>query len=349
MSAVKENNNRRPLKGINIESKDKCEEDVSICQNMRNIAAESNNDSPYKDSNSVTREADSTSNDGIGVGSKSDICTEHDSEHDTHKPRMEDSITSDRTPNIGYNASGKNSAMTKTPEESKDKLAKEGTQKSLKENIDKQVKQSMGKTAKESTEKAAKESEKKTAATESPVKPVKVSLWKRMQIENMEKPAEESTEKIAKESTEKAAKESMEKASVKESPVKPVKLNAWKRIQKSFLGNTATISKPKVSADNTSLEGGSDLDSNVDLRSVPISLNEHDAGFHQQINVKGHKVLMKWQRSREREEEKFRRQEERLKAYTTVYDPLSGKMFNYHELWPEGSLRSRKHDSYFNV
>ncbi len=87
---------------------------------------------------------------------------------------------------------------------------------------------------------------------------------------------------------------------------------------------------------------GYDLDAHFDLRSIPLRINQYDTGFDKQLKLptiigafktasekpENHNSMTK----AEQEDLKFKRQEQFLKAYTTVYDLESGKMVNYHDM-----------------
>ncbi len=139
---------------------------------------------------------------------------------------------------------------------------------------------------------------------------------------------------------------------------KPLKISKWKRLRNVFqimkrkpkpsVKKTELIVESKVPTDLVSVSDQGD-DYNYDLRSIPINIDQHDKGFNKQLNLKSilanahtadqekltsngkHRVWKNMTKA-QRDEEKFRRQEEALKAYTTVYDLISGRMISYYEL-----------------
>ncbi len=87
---------------------------------------------------------------------------------------------------------------------------------------------------------------------------------------------------------------------------------------------------------------GYDLDAHFDLRSIPIRINQYDTGFDKQLKLPTIIGAFKTASEKpenlssmtkaEQEDLKFKRQEQFLKAYTTVYDLESGEMVNYHDM-----------------
>ncbi len=103
----------------------------------------------------------------------------------------------------------------------------------------------------------------------------------------------------------------------------------------------------------------------VDLRSLPIAINQHDAGYNKMLTLQS--VLKAFKASGKEvtesssaeliktssatrtsqymsESERLRRQEDRLQAYCSVYDIESGKMVHY--LKHEKMLNEKKQSEY---
>ncbi len=131
------------------------------------------------------------------------------------------------------------------------------------------------------------------------------------------------------------------------------KESKWKKLRKAlFNKNKAKPTQQKVDSnlqskassisDVSKLEQSDQFDTQVDLRSIPLSIDQYDTGYNKQLKLTS--VIAAVQKSgkqkvtsnsilrAKREEEQFRRQEEALKAYTTVYDLLTDKMVSYYEL-----------------
>ena len=116
------------------------------------------------------------------------------------------------------------------------------------------------------------------------------------------------------------------------------KESKWAIVRRHFLGK-----KKKARSISNNNNG---LETHVDLRSIPISLNEHDHGFNDKLDIS--RILDAFMSNRvslnnssgksvkrkndDNWKDQLKKQEEALKAYTTVYDVYSGKMFNYHDL-----------------
>ncbi len=115
------------------------------------------------------------------------------------------------------------------------------------------------------------------------------------------------------------------------------KESKWAIVRRHFLGKKK---KTRSASKNNGLE------THVDLRSIPISLNENDRGFNDKLNISSivnafksnHISLNNFSgksmkcKNDDNWKDQLKKQEEALKAYTTVYDVYSGRMFNYHDL-----------------
>ncbi len=134
----------------------------------------------------------------------------------------------------------------------------------------------------------------------------------------------------------------------------------WKIIRNNLATlRAASYLQSRQSRNNSTPENPDDFDDHIDLRSIPMRINENDSAFDRILTLT--KVLEAFKTAgkqtvttdssslnnspkrtvhrnisaptkAEREREKIRRQQEALEAYTTVYDLKSGKMVNYLEL-----------------
>ncbi len=157
--------------------------------------------------------------------------------------------------------------------------------------------------------------------------------------------------------------ENISVSSKEKSTEKNKKESKWKRLRKTlFNKNKAKPTQRKVDStlqskassisDVSKSEQSDQFDTQVDLRSIPLSIDQYDTGYNKQLKLTSvlaavqksgkHKITSNSILRAKREEEQFRRQEEALKAYTTVYDLLTDKMVSYYEL-------ERRKNGHFNV
>ncbi len=137
---------------------------------------------------------------------------------------------------------------------------------------------------------------------------------------------------------------------------KPKSKSQTRKLWKQAGMKQITKMRPEpIFEDELSNETDSVHSSEIDLRCLPIILDEYDDGFKKVLTVKG--VLQELQTSQKQgasansrnisDAEKLRRQEEKLKLFTNVYDPLSGSVVHYLQLQQKGS-RATTQSMYFH-
>ncbi len=109
-----------------------------------------------------------------------------------------------------------------------------------------------------------------------------------------------------------------------------LKTNDFERIKKKQRTKATLQTLWKTAGTNV-------ISSEIDLRALPINLDECEEGFTEVMNVKGVVKALKYSGKlhtlkNTSEAEKLRRQEEKLQMFSSIYDPLSGTRVHYLEL-----------------